>query len=223
MKDKEHVLEQGNAGPARRRSGRLLKSALTLGACCLVYLLWTNKHRMEPFWRKPEVSEQELWIQDIANLMTDLYTLLEDMAYLPPGSISYPPHIEPAINTTLATRIGLSPDAVLVLEKLPYVTTDTNWNAYRYKNELLLTTQFADMRDDWTLTKSRDPWHPDTWHPRDEEHFNFNSDEDDELGGLNAWEVALSGVDRINSWMSDDQPLRGANMILNLRTRESFP
>ncbi|KAH8663493.1 hypothetical protein BGZ60DRAFT_411451 [Tricladium varicosporioides] len=223
MKDKEDTLEQNGVRPVLKGSGALLKSALTLGACCLVYFLWTNRHRVEPLWRKPEVSKQELWIQDVVDLITDLYTLLEGMAYLPPKSISYPPHINPAINNTLAARIGLSSDAILLLEKLPYVMIDTNWNAYRYKNELLLTTQFADMRDDWTLRKSRDPWHPDTWHPRDEEHFKPNSSKDEEvLGGLKPWEVALSGVDRINSWMSDDQPLRGANMILNLKTRHLF-
>lgn len=165
--------------------------------------------------------------------MSELYELLEEMRYIKPDSISYPPHSLPAINITLATSIGLSPLAIKLLQILPYVKqtpgplynswnepimSATNWRAWRYNNELLLSTSFVDMRDDKVLMGTRDPWDDDS--EMMEMMLQGELSEDPEIPLLKPWQVALTGIDRVNLFHTNDTCLRGGKMILDLKTSE---
>lgn len=179
---------------------------------------------------------------EVADLMTELYTLLEKMQYLKPSSIAYAPHFSSAAtNITLTTTIlKLSPIAIKFLQILPYVQktpgpmygfrdelvmSATNWRAWRYNNELLLSTAFADMRDPDVLIRSRDPWYSDMI---SKEEIDIMLEEgggvltDPMMKILKPWQVAITGVDRIYTRQTNDTILMGGTMILDLKTRNLF-
>lgn len=135
------------------------------------YWLWTTHPGNLRTWNKPYLTDDERWMQEIAGLVGELYELLAEMRYVKPGAIQYPSYLGPKINTTLAKAWGVSADAIRLLRILPYavqtpgpfrnpvtkepIMSATAWQAWRYKDELLLSTAFADMRDDGILIRSR--------------------------------------------------------------------
>lgn len=178
------------------------------------------------------------WIQEIADLMTELYILLEKMKYLKPNSIAYPPHVSPSINTTLTTTLGLSPSVTDLLQRLPYVVptpgpsidpwtgkglpSATNWSGH-----FLLTTTFADMREDNILRACRYVWGEDPQFAEQTEDFRMRRDnpEDEELGNmfLKGHQVALTGYSWISSRPVNDFYPGGGFLILDMETRGLKP
>ena len=171
--------------------------------------------------------------------MKELYELLEEMRYLNPNSIAYPPHHSPGINITLAASvIGMSAEAITLLSILPYVQKSydarfdhnppkrpipsvAQWSARRYHNdEMLLSTAFADMRVDGDLKRSREAFN--SW-PGEQLKDSFfgdggEEDSDNEVHFLQSWMVGLSGHNDITSRATGDSfPMRG-NLVLDLRT-----
>jgi hypothetical protein len=169
--------------------------------------------------------------------MKELYELLEEMRYLKPNSIAYPPHHSPGINITLAARvIGMSSEAITLLSILPYVQKsydaryDANhpkrlipsvaqWRARRYPNdEMLLSTAFADMRIDGDLKRSREAFN--SWELPQDSYFGDGREEDadNEVHFLQSWMVGLSGQNDISSRATGDSFPMCGNLVLDLRT-----
>jgi hypothetical protein len=99
-------------------------------------------------------------MREVTSLLKDLYELLVDMTYFEPASspVDYPPYDSSRrINANLATRLEIHPLAIQLLESLPYISADTNWNKGAGDMEFLLYGAFADFRDDDILEESRDP------------------------------------------------------------------
>jgi hypothetical protein len=96
-------------------------------------------------------STQELFNpHEIAELMTRYYELLAKMRYFPSSFIKYPPH-SPPIDITFAQSLGLEPQAIELLQLLPYV------EGYNNEDEFILGGSFADFRKKGVLSQSRDP------------------------------------------------------------------
>jgi hypothetical protein len=171
--------------------------------------------------------------------MKELYELLEEMRYLKPNSIVYPPHHSPGINLTLAASvIGMSAEAITLLSILPYVQKPydarfdhnhpkgpipsvTQWRARRYLyDEMLLSTAFADMRIDGDLKRSREAF--GSW-PGDQLKDSYfgdwnEEDRDNEVYFLKSWMVGLSGRNDIPSRATGDTFAMHGNLVLDLRT-----
>jgi hypothetical protein len=186
---------------------------------------------MQTSSRPASPTPEDVWIQEVVFLITGLYTLLEKMRYLKPGAIQHAPHSTP-VNTHLTTLMGLTPSAITLLNSLPYVVNSlgpfrnlagnlemsaTNWRAYRYNNEFLLTTRLADMRDEEMLRRSRDPWYGDYGPAPKDEDFLYAESHVNTL--LEKWQVAITGKNRVNSHWNGDNVLKGGVMILDLKTR----
>ena len=93
---------------------------------------------------------------DIAILTTEFYEVLSKMGQFPPEAIKYPPHTPP-VNVQFAKSLGMAPQVIDLLQRLPYVEgNDRAW---------LFESQFADLRYNDQLEQSRDPFHtkPDGW------------------------------------------------------------
>lgn len=88
-------------------------------------------------------------------LVTELYELLAEMGYYDAGIIERAPH-EKGINTTLAAELEFSPQAIEMMEMLPYLRTKDalGWGG---DDEILLGGRFADLREDGVLRLTRDP------------------------------------------------------------------
>ncbi|KAL2047859.1 hypothetical protein ABVK25_011268 [Lepraria finkii] len=93
---------------------------------------------------------------EIASLTTEFYEILSKMGQFPPETIKYPPQ-NPPINANFAKSLGMAPQVIDLLERLPYV--EGNDRAWLYDAE------FADFRYKDQLEQSRDPFHvkPDGW------------------------------------------------------------
>ena len=87
---------------------------------------------------------------EIASLTTEFYEILSKMGQFPPETIKYPPH-NPPINANFAKSLGMAPQVIDLLQRLPYV--DGNDRAWLYDAE------FADFRYNDQLEQSRDPFH----------------------------------------------------------------
>ena len=150
------------------------------------------------------------WIQQITNLIGDLYQLLAKMQYLDldQGTLDYPPHTNPekSINTALATQSHLIPEAIQLLQQLPYVIAPTRWMHGAGDNEFVLYGCFADFRNDDELEESRDPLYAGV-NPKDE-----SVGWDDEYGQyMRPWYVPLSRLGN-----------HGSVLILNMKNRELY-
>lgn len=156
-----------------RNRGTLRWVALLLSST-IAYLFWIHEPVPLQILSIPWSSEYESWLHEIASLMTELYETLEAMRYIKTGAIAYPPHQHPTINTTVTSMIGLSAEAVALLQMLPYVTSSRGWvfdaggnpivSAVNYQgmglsNEFVLGSKFTDMRSDQMLRDSREPWY----------------------------------------------------------------
>ena len=89
-------------------------------------------------------------VAEIASLTTEFYEILSKMGQFPPESIKYPPH-NPPINANFAKSLGMAPQVIDLLQRLPYVKgNDRVW---------LYDAEFADFRYNDQLEQSRDPFH----------------------------------------------------------------
>ena len=95
--------------------------------------------------------------REIASLMTEFYELLSQMGQFPPATIKYPPHLRPSINVKFAKSLGMAPQVVDLIQKLPYI--ESNGRIWLFEGI------FADFREDEDLESSRDPFgvNPDGW------------------------------------------------------------
>lgn len=170
------------------------------------------------------------WLTEVATLMTELYELLQEMKYTKPEAIQYAHHGERGINVTLAKYIGLIPEAITLLQLLPYTVTSpgpyyfyghqiipsvTRFSAFGYSNMLLLSTRFADMRDDFTLRASRDPWNGGSgiWTDADVHRKELWTE-----SYLKPWQIALSSS-VFDSRLVGSSPAMSSVMVLDLKTR----
>ena len=101
--------------------------------------------------------------QQVADLMTELYVLLAEMGLYEESLTARPPHVNPAINRTLAEELDFSPKAIETMEILPYLDIKGNvslfnWQRGSYGDEFLLRGTYADLRDEEVLSVSRDPY-----------------------------------------------------------------
>lgn len=146
----------------------------------------------------PMPSSPPPWLVETASLIGQVYELFIKMRYLPPGSIAYPPHISPPINTHYAHSLGLDRQAIELLQLLPYVTGETAWGGGG-EQEFILGGTFADFRDEGTLAQSRDPLYGSP----------EGSDWADENGPyMRPWYVALNQLGN-----------HGTIMVLDLKSR----
>ena len=132
--------------------------------------------------------------RETASLMTEFYELLSQMGQFPPATIKYPPHNHPPVNVKFAKSLGMAPQVVDLIQKLPYIeSTGRIW---------LFEGIFADFREDEDLESSRDPFGviPDGW--------SYYS----ERGPyMRPWQVALNAVGN-----------HGAVLLLDTWTSKSF-
>ncbi|CAD6582303.1 MAG: hypothetical protein ASARMPRED_000927 [Alectoria sarmentosa] len=147
------------------------------------------------------------WIQQLSTLMGDFYQLLAKMQYLDldQGTIDYPPYTDPekSINTILATQLGLTPEAIQLLQRLPYVAAPARWNHGAGDEEFILYGCFADFRKDGELEESRDPLYAGV-DPKDESV----GWEDEDGQYMRPWYVPLSRLGN-----------HGVVLILNMKNR----
>lgn len=103
--------------------------------------------------------------------MGKFYQLLAKLQYLDldQGTSDYPPHLDPekSINSTLAAQLSMTPGAIQLLQRLPYVAAPVRWDYGAGEGEFILYARFADFRDDEVLVESRDPLYAGI-DPRDE-------------------------------------------------------
>ena len=149
------------------------------------------------------------WIQQIASSMGQFYQLLAKMQYLDldKGTIDYAPHTDPkkCVNTVLAAQLGLTPEAIKLLQRLPYVAAPVRWNHGAGDNEFILRGCFADFRSDQKIEESRDPLYASV-DPKDK-----SVGWDDKDGQyMQPWYVPLSRLGN-----------HGVVLILNMKNRES--
>jgi hypothetical protein len=87
----------------------------------------------------------------------------------------------------------------------------TNWR-WRYSNELLLSTDFADLIGEKVLMGSRDAW--DDSSKMMEGVLEEAMKEDPEIPLLKPWQqVALTGVYRVNLYLTNDICLGGGKIF----------
>ena len=140
--------------------------------------------------------------------MSQFYQLLAQMQYLDldKGTIDYAPHADPnkGVNTALATELGLTHEAIKLLQRLPYVAAPVRWNHGAGDDEFILYGRFADFRSDNELEESRDPLYASV-NPKDE-GVGWN----DQNGQyMRPWYVPLSRLGN-----------HGVVLILNMKNRE---
>lgn len=92
-------------------------------------------------------------------LVTKWYELLQDMKYLGPEAIAYPPHTgEQTVNVTLARYLGLDEQVVQTMQLMPYVRKDAGGGWVQPKHDILWQDgHFVDFRLDTDIWLSRDP------------------------------------------------------------------
>ncbi|KAK8038327.1 hypothetical protein PG994_015094 [Apiospora phragmitis] len=105
-------------------------------------------------------------IQEIADLMTELYELFIDMRYLRAEDVDFPPHRHlPLPTAQIAAKLGLSRDVVDLWQMLPYVVrwTHPEWNFGSDGGEFLMWGEFlTDLRrsdEDWFWRVGVDPFY----------------------------------------------------------------
>jgi hypothetical protein len=193
--------------PTRASRSRLLKLLIIL-VPALVYLLRSHLPNSSPllgrpripFWDAP-LTPSQVFVHELAATMEEFYGMLVHMQYLKPEAVSHAPHTNPGINVTLALELKMSPEAIMLLQILPYVqTTDpyylTAENAsVRFgtaANVFMMGTTFADFRNDDELRASRDPWQS-KYGIYEDVYFEGDSD-GDEGEYMKPWQVVLTGT-----------------------------
>lgn len=84
-------------------------------------------------------------------------------------TIDYSPHFDPnkSINSTLVAELGIAPEAIQLLQRLPYVAAPVRWDHGAGEDEFILYGRSADFRDDEQLVEPREPFCASV-NPRDE-------------------------------------------------------
>lgn len=166
----------------------------------------------------PEPKNTE---EETINLIHGLYELMEDMGYLKPNQISYPPHITTSINRTLTTELQLYDNVVDFMERLPYVKSTnnrqaqlTNWNGPGYHDIFLLSASFADLRDEETLRRSRNIWCSDqnidlTAYPKEKQRLECRRNTDTTRKELPRDMLSLTVADHIYHYFYTEQRTGG--------------
>ena len=98
----------------------------------------------------PALHTHTVRSQEVADIMTEFYELLAETGHYNESIIKRPPH-HPGINKALAAELELSPEAVDMMELLPYLNLKDYpiaWSKGGGDNEFLLSGTFADLRDD---------------------------------------------------------------------------
>jgi hypothetical protein len=94
---------------------------------------------------------------ETVGLITKWYELLQEMRYLGPNAIAYPPHFgEKAINVTLALQMGLDIRVTETMQQMPYID-DTSGGWMLERDILYREGRFVDYRNDEDTYLSRDP------------------------------------------------------------------
>lgn len=177
--EKGEVLLTSTPSRLRTLSLRSLKLLLFIICSAIVYSVASQQcfdpsARISshlPAWTTLQTPAQpnQQFVYELADTMKDFYRLLIRMRYLKADAVSYPPHNNPSINVTLARELGMSEDAILLLQQLPYVKTDDCYDgqpehSFVYfgsaKPKFVLGSLFGDFRDDKMLQESRSPWEP---------------------------------------------------------------
>ncbi|KAJ7474030.1 hypothetical protein FB451DRAFT_283755 [Mycena latifolia] len=91
----------------------------------------------------------------VAALVTELYELLVTMGHWSEGSIQYPPHTAPSLNEALAAELGYAPSAISLMQKLPYVRSESGRGEDGY---LIARTQLANYTHEDDLREGRHPY-----------------------------------------------------------------
>ncbi len=94
-------------------------------------------------------------LDEVANLLSDFYELLVDMAYLPQGSILYPPHVEVAPRLVKREMIyqGLDTLVAPFLQKIPYIDVNVSEHC-----EILPDSKIVVYGRYQAIEDSRDPY-----------------------------------------------------------------
>ncbi|KAF2804429.1 uncharacterized protein BDZ99DRAFT_467468 [Mytilinidion resinicola] len=91
-------------------------------------------------------------LQEVADLMDEIYSTLAKMRYMPASAIKRAPHTNPGINLTLAAECSLDPLVIRLHQLLPYVDkTEVESPDFIHGGE------FADFRAEDDVRQSRDP------------------------------------------------------------------
>ncbi len=168
----------------------------TLLALVLVWFVTPIGHLTTPFFATHffHYPFTTFNTREIASLTTEFYELLSQMGQFAPATIKYPPHLHPSINVKFAKSLGMAPQVVDLIQKLPYV--ESNGRIWLFEGI------FADFREDEDLESSRDPFsvNPDGW--------SYYS----ERGPyMRPWQVALNAAGN-----------HGAVLLLDTWTSKSF-
>ena len=181
-----------------------------IGNASLIFgSIWLTANSTSRYDHGIMTRSTDSWIQQLSTLMGDFYQLLAKMQYLDldQGTIDYPPYTDPekSINTILATQLGLTPEAIQLLQRLPYVAAPARWNHGAGDEEFILYGCFADFRKDGELEESRDPLYAGV-DPKDESV----GWEDEDGQYMRPWYVPLSRLGN-----------HGVVLILNMKNRKS--
>lgn len=95
---------------------------------------------------------------ETVGLVSKWYELLQEMKYLGPDAVAYPPHTgEQAVNVTLAMHLGLDKRVIETMQHLPYVVAEPSGWMPSSQTILWRDGHFVDYRTDADIWGSRDP------------------------------------------------------------------
>ncbi|KAF2492869.1 hypothetical protein BU16DRAFT_564176 [Lophium mytilinum] len=125
---------------------------LGVAAACLVLLVvYNNSASIMSTIPTPRPSA-EANLQEVADLMDEIYTTLAKMRYMPASAIKRAPHTNPGINLTLAAEYSLDPLVIRLHQLLPYVDKTAVESP-----DFIHGGEFADFRAEDDVRQSRDP------------------------------------------------------------------
>jgi hypothetical protein len=136
-----------------------MPSVLSLGGPVLVLaiLIPLYLHFLSPTPHDPTIlpATQKTNLEEIATLLTEIYTTLADMRYLDPESIQHGPHdLSPFL--PLYTQHNLDPSLIHLYSILPYIGAPSSGVTDFFRG-----SDFLDFRDAEQLEQSRDPYYAD--------------------------------------------------------------
>ncbi|CZR60776.1 uncharacterized protein PAC_10672 [Phialocephala subalpina] len=129
-----------------RRTLYFLIAAVLLIQSLITYRLF--------FYEPPLTIAPPYNVAETVGLITKWYELLQDMKYLGPDEISYPPH---DINITLAQHMSLNPLVIETMQQMPYINRNTEGGWMGERDILYRDSRFVDYRNKEDLYLSRDP------------------------------------------------------------------
>lgn len=135
----------------------LLLAAHSIIAFLFLPAKWTTEYLPLPelssnLFKPESISpEQESKIQEIADLMLQIYTTLAAMRCVPHESIVQGPH---TIDLRLARKLRLDPSVIRLHQILPYIDKEKSET-----QDFIFGGAFADFRDAGDVEQSRDPFY----------------------------------------------------------------